>query len=542
MKLFALSLLLLSLFAAPLSFSPVSANHAKQQSSEGTLAATTTRLVMHSEPNDYVGAGLDYLYTPADGNFSAPIFFVSQDGKVNYVNIYFQGVGSNDFWFLSFGTNYLGTELKPGIYNKAQRAPFASNGHPGLDVGGNGRGCNTLTGKFVILDAKFNYSVSPPTVISFAAQFEQHCEGGPTALFGTIYYNYSPTVTLNLSQNNVIGGQSLSGSVSLPAPAPAGGAKITLDTTNNALVQVPASVTIPEGESNAIFPITAKVLRARPHVEVIATYNDVSNAADLIVQYPIPALTQFNLHRDASPNGSPAFDFQMNEGPNNFFYTSTGFGPSGRPDFLNAILTGGGNFYLLSFSTRQLNQALSPGFYPNAQRASFAEPGHPGLDIGGNGVGCNQITGEFTILDAIFDETFSPAQVVAFAATFKQFCDASPIPTTGSFYYNYIQEQPTGNFDICLQDDSNGSLLRINSATGDYQFSDCRSGVTLSGSGVVTKRGNTISLQHNASDHRINAKIDRGINRGSATIQVYSLGGIFTITDRNTSDDNCSCQ
>lgn len=69
------------------------------------------------------------------------------------------------------------------------RASFASAGHPGLDVTGDSRGSNTLTGKFTVTEAVYDYSSSPPRVVSFAASFEQHSEGGAPALTGTIYYH-----------------------------------------------------------------------------------------------------------------------------------------------------------------------------------------------------------------------------------------------------------------------------------------------------------------------------------------------------------------
>jgi len=67
------------------------------------------------------------------------------------------------------------------------RFPFQSGGAPGLDVSGAGRGCNTLTGQFVV--TKVSYSLTG--VSGFGADFEQHCEGFVPALFGSIRVNAS---------------------------------------------------------------------------------------------------------------------------------------------------------------------------------------------------------------------------------------------------------------------------------------------------------------------------------------------------------------
>ena len=78
----------------------------------------------------------------------------------------------------------LGTALTPGVYEMAQRASFAQPGHPGIDIGGDGRGCNTITGRFQVKD----YTRDATGVVSATISFEQHCEGGPSVLNGCIHY------------------------------------------------------------------------------------------------------------------------------------------------------------------------------------------------------------------------------------------------------------------------------------------------------------------------------------------------------------------
>jgi 6-phosphogluconolactonase (cycloisomerase 2 family) len=100
---------------------------------------------------------------------------------------------------------------------------------------------------------------------------------------------------------------------------------------------------------------------------------------------------------------------------------------------------------------------------------------------------------------------------------------------------------PTGtaSADICIQDESNGNILQINSATGDYQLFNC-SGFIISGKGILTKKGSTLTLQHNATDRRVSAKIDGSSKRATASIQLFSQGS-FTISDRNTANNTCAC-
>src|SRR5439155_925091 len=71
------------------------------------------------------------------------------------------------------------------LFPGAVRWPFQAASAPGLSVYGDGRGCNTLTGRFLVLEGTYG---ADGGVQSFAADFEQHCEDGVPALFGSIRY------------------------------------------------------------------------------------------------------------------------------------------------------------------------------------------------------------------------------------------------------------------------------------------------------------------------------------------------------------------
>jgi hypothetical protein len=95
-------------------------------------------------------------------------------------------------------------------------------------------------------------------------------------------------------------------------------------------------------------------------------------------------------------------------------------------------------------------------------------------------------------------------------------------------------------FDSCLQDDSNpGSVLLFSSQTGSYMF--CCGTLKLSGTGKVTKKGNIITLEHNAADRRVLGKLDASVKSGSASLQSPPGKTICTITDRSTLNNTCAC-
>jgi serine protease len=96
-------------------------------------------------------------------------------------------------------------------------------------------------------------------------------------------------------------------------------------------------------------------------------------------------------------------------------------------------------------------------------------------------------------------------------------------------------------FDMCLQNDSGGYIFLFNSATGEYQFTNCN-GFAIGGTGSLIKRGGIITLQDNASDRRVLARIDTSVKRGTASIHLLSQGRVFTIIDRNTANNTCACK
>ena len=77
-------------------------------------------------------------------------------------------------------------QLSVGTYENAVRYDQRDASHPGIEVFGDGKGCNTVSGRFIV-DQITLAGDGTPTV--FSARFEHHCEGGDAAVFGAISYN-----------------------------------------------------------------------------------------------------------------------------------------------------------------------------------------------------------------------------------------------------------------------------------------------------------------------------------------------------------------
>lgn len=137
----------------------------------------------------------------------------------------------------------------------------------------------------------------------------------------------------------------------------------------------------------------------------------------------------------------------------------------------------------------------------------------------------------------VFDFHISPAGMLSPVL-------GSPFPRGGNYGASMAAFPPKTcgpAFDLCIQDDSNTNILRINSTTGEYQFANC-GGILAQGTATLTRKGCLTTLQQYGPDKRFLARIDSCQNNATASLQLLSLGALLTITDRNTLDDPCVCR
>ena len=103
----------------------------------------------------------------------------------------------------------------------------------------------------------------------------------------------SPTLTgITFNPGAVNGGQTSQGTVSLSAPAPAGGASVGLASSKPSAASVPASVTVPAGATSAAFTAnTSTSVTGQTPVTISASYAGVTSMATLTVWAPAPGST-----------------------------------------------------------------------------------------------------------------------------------------------------------------------------------------------------------------------------------------------------------
>ncbi|MHC5537426.1 Ig-like domain-containing protein, partial [Singulisphaera rosea] len=176
---------------------PVATNDTYTVAENGSLSAVTgvSLVTMSSQPGDYIGAGKSYTFSPGASTFGG--YVMSGGAYTSTVRIIVSGP-ANEWWSFAFVAPNQGP-LVPGVYNNAVRWPFQQGAQPGLDVSGDGRGSNTLTGQFTVLQADYDANGN---IVSFDATFEQHSEGQTPALTGHVQYNATGGLPFGVLSND----------------------------------------------------------------------------------------------------------------------------------------------------------------------------------------------------------------------------------------------------------------------------------------------------------------------------------------------------
>jgi len=139
-------------------------------------ATTTTFLNMSGEPGDFILGGQQRAFTPDNAVFSE-----TYDGSLLQVNVN-TPAPAFEFWTVVLAAPP-GSPLVPGTYSDAVSAFIRGPGQNGIDIFGDGRGCDFTSGSFTVNEAIYgphNY------VQTFDATFTQFCDNASGPLTGEV--------------------------------------------------------------------------------------------------------------------------------------------------------------------------------------------------------------------------------------------------------------------------------------------------------------------------------------------------------------------
>ncbi len=180
----------------------------------------------------------------------------------------------------------------------------------GNDTGGSGAtavlASNPANGALVLqADGSFTYTPSAGFTGSDSFTY-QASFGGKSSNIATVTVTVTPIAVASVVLNpvNVAGGTSSVGTITLNAPAPNGGALVTLNSSNPQLAAVPANVTVAANGAAATFAVTTSPIASNTPVTVSASYNSSTQSATLTVLSPL--LSSVSLSPSSVQGGSAA--------------------------------------------------------------------------------------------------------------------------------------------------------------------------------------------------------------------------------------------
>jgi hypothetical protein len=357
-----------------------------------SAAGLRTFVTMYSDSGDYIGNGADQLFTPSLGS-------VGVSGKASYMTVNVSGGTSGGSYSMVFAAPP-GKKLKTQSYLDAQRAPFRDAGHAGIDIYGNGSGCNTVSGRF---DVRQITTDDTGAITSLWILYEQHCDGVVPALFGEVVYQIPGTrLPFYTASDDVLFPDTSVGVHSSVIPI-----DVILPPGSPGVTMTPAVI---EGTHAADYEIRVDTCKG------VALF--AGDICQVLVRFtpsvPGPRLAQLDLSSSGGATRAVPLAGSGLGGTTSIALRSdagdwVGAGGTYRYDPTNATISASGDWHQVSGTVDGNNgdgwtfdfeaprgDVLAPGTTFDATRYPFNSDG-AGMEWTGNGRGCNTITGTFTV-------------------------------------------------------------------------------------------------------------------------------------------------
>jgi hypothetical protein len=380
-------------------------------------AHAATTVLLDSQTGDYIGLG-------ARATFAAPAWTITHEATQTLVRITMND--GDQSWSLDFQVPRGADFTQLGQHAGAVRWPFNAPTVPGLSVSGDGRGCNTLEGWFEVLEGSFTETGE---LLALAIDFKQNCDNSASALYGSV--RIDSAIPLELPGPKAVAGRDrlvygldtvvLDGRQSFDrdrdsltyAWTQLAGPPVELRGALGALADFLAPYAPPGGD-DYLFELTVSDPGGNTATDTVAV--EVRSMSD--------AQTYVLFSSDAGHYIGQGRTFRMTPIDGDVFSEF-------RSDGSVSVVFSGASAYHMEFSPTTVG-ALAPGPYEDTRR--FADADHPGLDIGGDGRGCNSATGRFDLRQLVV----VGGDVARFGADFEHHCEDTEPVLRGEVRFNYV--------------------------------------------------------------------------------------------------------
>ncbi|HEY5197099.1 MAG TPA: hypothetical protein VIJ51_08735 [Solirubrobacteraceae bacterium] len=393
-------------------------------------APATGSVTVVGETGSYVTGGHAYRF---DSDSDSGSVSLSGAGYANGPSVaVVEASGDGSSFSLSFAAP-AGETLQTGEYAAATRYPFESAGQAGIDVSGEG-GCNQEYGSFDVKDVHLDASGA---VDRLWLVYEVRCESmGAADVFGEVRLNEPATGSGPYSEPTTVQWPG----IDLERPARVVPVRIFAGPTDRTVASVALTGPGAADYSMRLDQCTGQTLAAGTSCDVFPRYGPTnpgaSPAAELVVRMTDSSVVDVPLGGFAY-GGTTEMALESDPGDwigggVDSFYdeSSADITASGTRESVSFAVAGDDGSYMTADFVPGNNDILVPGAtYTDASRYGFSNEG-TGMDVTGNGRGCNVLSGEFTVTDIDFDPE---GNLLDAGVTFVQHCENGTPALRGAF-------------------------------------------------------------------------------------------------------------